>query len=89
MKRFLLSVALISLLMAPRNTYQKMTVITELDYREDVVTAEDDAGHLWQFTECEDWMINDLCELTFIDTGIPFYPYDDTIVRTIYKGYTK
>lgn len=43
--------------------------VVGLDYEKDLVTIQDKDGHLWQFAECEDWMVGDHVRITPIYTG--------------------
>lgn len=44
-------------------------VVVNLDYEKDLVTIKDAEGHLWQFAECEDWLVGDYVKITPIYTG--------------------
>ena len=66
---------------APR-IYTRVGVVYGLEYSEGVVIVQTDDGELWEFINgetTEDWMLDDGCLLTFADTGIPGYMYDDEI----------
>lgn len=67
------------------NIYKKMTIVIETNKLDDTVTVIDENGELWEFSHVEDWFVGDYCLLTFIDTGVHGYMYDDEIIRTIYR----
>jgi len=66
---------------APR-IYTRVGVVCGLKYAEGVVIVETPDGELWEFYNgrtTEDWEIGDGCLLTFADTGVSGYMYDDEI----------
>ena len=69
--------------------YKKMTIVVETNRQSDVVTVIDKNGELWEFYGVEDWFVGDYCLLTFIDSGIRGYMWDDEIISTIYRGWNE
>lgn len=66
---------------APR-IYTKVGTVYGLEFNEGVVIVETDDGELWEFINgetTEDWMIDDGVLLTFADTGVAGWMYDDEI----------
>lgn len=66
---------------APR-IYTRVGVVCRLKFNEGIVVVETPDGELWEFVNgetTEDWMLDDGVLLTFADTGIPGYMYDDEI----------
>ena len=70
---------------APARNYGLISHVIEIDRKSDVVTVEDEAGHLWQFCGVEDWFIGDCIVLTMCDEGT-IEIYDDTIIATTYSA---
>jgi len=66
---------------APR-IYTRVGVVCGLEFNEGIVIVETPDGELWEFyngSTTEDWMLDDGVLLTFADTGIPGYMWDDEI----------
>lgn len=66
---------------APR-IYTRVGVVYGLEYAEGVVIVQTDDGELWEFYNgetTEDWMLDDGVLLTFADTGVEGWIYDDEI----------
>lgn len=66
--------------------YAKHTVVTEIDTGSDMVITKDFSGHEWVFTGVEDWMMGDVCTITFYNNGTDTIS-DDEILQTRYTGY--
>jgi len=67
---------------APR-IYTRVGVVYDLKFSDGIVIVETPDGELWEFVNgetTEDWMIDDGCLLTFADTGVAGWMYDDEIV---------
>lgn len=69
--------------------YPKATIVTELDYENDLVIIEDFNGFLWSFEGIEDWIVNDICSLLMYDNGTSETIFDDIIVDVHYDGWVE
>lgn len=69
------------------SVYPLTAKVVEVDRVNDVVTCVDGADLLWQFTECDDWCVNDFVSILMNDNGTPDYIYDDIIEMVRYGGY--
>lgn len=65
--------------------YPMTTVVSKIDTKNDIVTVENNNGHMYEFMGVEDWEIGDICSLMLDDNGTESI-YDDIIVKTIYDG---
>lgn len=65
--------------------YPTAGVVTEVDRDTDTVTFKDATGHLWAFSEAEDWMVGDRIAC-IMDTRGTDSIRDDRIVSTRYCG---
>lgn len=65
--------------------YPMITIVREIDNKNDIVTVENNDGELFQFIGIEDWQINDICSLMLDNNGTENI-YDDIIIKTIYNG---
>ena len=66
---------------APR-IYTRVGVVCGLEFSKGVVIVQTDDGELWEFINgetTEDWMLDDGVLLTFADTGVEGWMYDDEI----------
>lgn len=68
------------------NTYATTGLVTKVDFKNDVVTVEDYNGFIWQFSGCEDWLVDDICTMTMDSNGTAEI-LDDEIVSCRYSGY--
>lgn len=62
--------------------YTRCGTVYGLEYAEGVVIVETPDGELWEFYNgrtTEDWEIGDGVKLTFADTGVAGWKYDDEI----------
>ena len=62
--------------------YTRFGVVCGLKYAEGIVIVETPDGELWEFINgptTEDWMLDDGVLLTFADTGVSGWMYDDEI----------
>ena len=66
------------------NLYPISTKVVSLDYTTDKVTVQQANGTLWIFYGCDDWELNDNCDLIMDDNGTPEV-YDDIIVDYRYS----
>lgn len=66
------------------NLYPISTKVVSLDYTTDKVTVEQANGTMWTFQGCDDWQLNDNCNLIMDDNGTPEV-YDDIIVDYRYS----
>ena len=71
------------------NIYRKMSTVIETNKFDDSVIVEDENGELWEFYGVEDWFVGDYCLLTFIDSGIRGYMWDDSIIGVRYRGWNE
>lgn len=69
-----------------KNLYPTTMVVTEVDYKTDIVTMEDFNGNIWQFEGTEDWMTGDIVGCIMDSKGTDLI-YDDEIVKIRYTGY--
>lgn len=68
------------------SVYPQTTIVTEVDYKSDLVTISTFTGVEYQFYGCEDWYVGDICSVIFCDNGTSTI-YDDIIISTRYSGY--
>ena len=66
------------------NLYPINAKVVSLDYTTDKVTVQQSNGTMWSFTGCDDWELNDNCNLIMNDNGTPEI-YDDIIVDCKYS----
>ena len=66
------------------NLYPISTKVVSLDYTTDKVTVEQTNGTMWSFTGCDDWQLNDNCNLIMNDNGT-VEVYDDFIIDYRYS----
>lgn len=69
----------------PTNIYPESMIVVEVDRENDVVTAQDFNGFLWEFSGTEDWNPGDICACIMDDMGTPLI-FDDAIVSARYCG---
>ena len=69
--------------------YPHLARVIELDYDKDIVTVEDGNGFCWQFSNCSDWTLGELCNLLMFDNDTSDRISDDIIVRTFYSNLPK
>lgn len=95
MKKFLIgAIAAMTLTFACGTAYGKTEVINNLypitgkvvgmDYTADTVTVEQANGNLWSFIGCDDWQLNDTCNMIMNTNGTANI-YDDHIVSVRYS----
>ena len=66
------------------NLYPISTKVVSLDYTTDTITVQQANGTLWTFYSCDDWQLNDNCNLIMNDNGT-VKVYDDVIVDYRYS----
>lgn len=71
----------------PHEMYSRSTIVTNVNYDDDLVTVQDFFGNVWQFFGCEDWAEGDICALTMDNNGTSDTIYDDFITNTSYCGW--
>jgi hypothetical protein len=87
MKKIIISLLLIMLVSpAAAETNVRAAIITEIT--EDVVTAEDAYGLIWEFYITEDLDVGDLVIMEMWDADTPETVFDDEIINVEYSGYT-
>lgn len=95
MKKFLIgAIAAMALTFVCGTAYGKIEAINDLypitgkvvgmDYTADTVTVEQANGNLWSFTGCDDWQLNDTCNMIMNTSGTANI-YDDHIVSVRYS----
>ena len=73
-----------SLLLNPDHIYSNVAKVIDLDRDNDIVTVIDGIGYTWQFSGCEDWMINDYVSFVMYDNGTESIT-DDIIIDLHYE----
>ena len=73
-----------SSLLNPDHIYSNVAKVIELDRDNDIVTVIDGIGYTWQFSGCEDWMINDYVSFVMYDNGTESIT-DDIIIDLHYE----
>lgn len=68
----------------PDNLYAKVAIVTDLNKDDDVVTVTDSSGYMWEFSGCEDWMLNDYCSMVMYDNNTALI-FDDVIIDVKYE----
>lgn len=68
------------------NLYALYTIVSDINYNDDIVYCTDFNGFIWSFYGVEDWAINDICSLTMYDNNTEII-YDDIILNATYSGY--
>ena len=71
-------------LLNPDHIYSNVAKVIELDRDNDIVTVIDGIGYTWQFSGCEDWMINDYVSFVMYDNGTESIT-DDIIIDLHYE----
>lgn len=71
-------------LLNPDRIYGNVGKVIELDRENDIVTVIDGVGYTWQFTECDDWQINDYVSFVMYDMGTESIT-DDVIIDYHYE----
>lgn len=66
------------------NLYPISTKVVSIDYTADKVTVEQANGTMWSFYGCDDWELDDNCNLIMNDNGTPEI-YDDIVVDYRYS----
>ena len=66
--------------MAERIYYRFANVI-DLEYLDDIVTADDGLGNLWEFYGVDYFEYGDLIIMLMSDNGTPDYIYDDYVLN--------
>lgn len=66
--------------------YKAIGYVTEVNYQRDIVTVETMDGHIYNFGECEDWMVGDKIKLDMDGLGTEEVE-DDVITGCQYIGY--
>lgn len=73
-----------SLLLNPDHFYSNVAKVIDLDRDNDIVTVIDGIGYIWQFTECDDWMIGDYVSCIMYDMNTESIT-DDVILDYHYE----
>jgi len=73
-----------SSLINPDHIYGNVGKVIELDRDNDIVTCVDGIGYEWEFSGCEDWMINDYVSFVMYDMGTESVT-DDIIIDLHYE----
>lgn len=68
------------------NVYPLVTVVSEVDRAQDIVTFETNNGDLFEWEGVEDLEVNDTCALMMCDMGTPEIK-DDVILSIRYSGF--
>ena len=68
--------------------YSQTFVVTDVDYKTDIVQMEDFNGNIWSFKGCEDWLEGDVCSAILWDNDTDII-YDDVILTTRYSGWVE
>lgn len=71
-------------LLNPDHIYGNVGKVIELDRDNDIVTCIDGVGYVWEFSGCEDWMINDYVSFVMYDMGTESIT-DDIIIDLHYE----
>ena len=88
MRKILIAFIAAILMLAAKNAipapriYTRVGTVYGLEFNKGIVTVQTDDGELWEFVNgptTEDWMIDDGVLLTFADTGVAGWKYDDEI----------
>lgn len=70
----------------PADWYPLAAVVIDCNRRDDIVTAEDAAGNLWQFYGVEDWHPGDIAAMIMDGKSTPLI-FDDEIIKVRYSGW--
>lgn len=68
------------------NLYALYTVVSDINYNDDIVYCTDFNNNIWSFYGVEDWYINDICDMIMYDNNTSVI-YDDIIIDCTYSGY--
>lgn len=68
--------------------YPQTTIVTNVDYINDIVTIETFSGNIYQFYGCDDYIINDIVSCIMF-TNYTENVTDDIIIMKQYDGYIK
>lgn len=71
-------------LLNPDHVYSNIGKVISLDRENDIVTCIDGVGYTWQFTECDDWQINDYVSFVMYDMNTESVT-DDIIIDLHYE----
>lgn len=84
---FTIAVLITSISMALCNAemYPNYGVVSELDYKQDIVYFTDFTGNIWSFYGIEDWQIGDIVAV-IMDNMNTMIIYDDEIIMAVYCG---
>lgn len=66
--------------------YGKTTIVTQIDYTNDIVYCDDFNGFTWSFFGTEDWNIDDIATFVMYDNNTADI-HDDIIIKVTYNGY--
>lgn len=68
------------------NLYALYTVVSDINYNDDIVYCTDFNNNIWSFYGVDDWFINDICSMIMYDNNTSVI-YDDIIIDCTYSGY--
>ena len=71
-------------LLNPDHIYGNVGKVIDIDRDNDIVTCIDGVGYTWQFTECDDWQINDYVSFVMYDMNTESVT-DDIIIDLHYE----
>lgn len=77
---------LLGLLSTQNIIYPQSGIVTNVDYKNNIVTFQTFSGIEYQFNDCDDWIIND-CVSCIMFTNYTDNVYDDIIIKYEYDGY--
>lgn len=84
---FTITILITSISMALCNAeiYPNCGVVSELDYKQDIVYFTDSTDNIWGFYGIEDWQIGDIVTVIMDDMDTMMI-YDDEIIMMVYCG---
>ena len=84
---FAITILITSISMALCNAeiYPNCGVVSELNYKQDIVYFTDFTGNIWGFYGIEDWQIGDIVAVIMNDMNTMII-YDDEIIMAVYCG---
>lgn len=88
MKRLIILIFALVLLASAglADAYPMTLMITDIDPETDTFWACDFTGHVWEFSEIEDWHIGDFMACIMDDQGTEVIT-DDVVTMAYYAGY--
>lgn len=85
MKKVLVLLLLLSILLPvggmAEHLYLRFANVIDLEYLDDIVTADDGLGNLWEFSGVDYFEYDDLIIMIMSDRGTPDWIYDDYVVN--------